>query len=121
MVVDTGQVDPPLDSLGKRIESASDVVPIKAKIEREMVPRSRRDADMRDVMLHRDGRDDRLRAITAGHSDHICSGESRSLRQLTQIVARREQDALDVPVSGLLDEVGALSFAAPRLGVDDED
>ena len=85
-----------------------------------MVPRSRRDADVREVVLHRDLGDERLRAVAARHPDHL--GRACCLVcERSQIVAGRDDHRLDPPAPGFAHEVEPLDLASSRSGVHEQD
>ena len=48
-----------------------DVVSVEPEVEREVVSRPGRHADLGDVMLHRDRRHQRLRPVTSRHPDDV--------------------------------------------------
>jgi hypothetical protein len=73
---------------------------------------------MRDVVSHRDARNQSLRTIASRHPDHVCPIVGRVLCQLEQIVTRLEQHRLDATLAGLSCQVEALGLAAAGLGVD---
>ena len=119
-VVDAREIDAPLDAVGERVERAHDVVAVEAEVEREVVARSRRDADVGDVAPGGDRRHERLRAVAAGHPDDLRAARDRALGELEQVIAALQDDRLDAPLAGLGGEVEALGLAAAGLQVDDQ-
>ena len=85
-------------------------------VECQVVPRSGGDADVREVVLHRDLGDERLRAVSARHSDHI-GGARRLMCESPQIVAAFEDDRLDPPPPSLVYKIELLDLSASRLRV----
>ena len=80
--------------LGERVERPDDVVAVEPEVEREVVARPGGHADVRQIVLHRDLRDERLRAVAARHADHI--GRASGLAgERSQVVAALEEDRLD--------------------------
>ena len=60
VVVDPCKVDAPLDAVGVGVQRAHDVIAVEAEVEREVVARSRGDADVRDVVERGHRRHERL-------------------------------------------------------------
>ena len=111
---------PPFDPVGERIERANHVISVKSEVGCEVVTRSRRNADVGDVMLHCDRRDQRLRPVAAGHPDDIGTARDGPLGQLVEVVITPEQQGLDIAPSCLLGKVEALRLPATGVGVDDQ-
>ena len=69
--VDLGEVDGALAAVDERVERADDVVAVDAEVEREVVARAGGDAGVGQTALGGDRRDDRLRAVAAGHRQPV--------------------------------------------------
>ena len=82
-----------------------------------MIPRARGHAHEREVVRSRDRGDDGLRAVPAGHPDHVRAAGNGILGKRAQIIPGSEQDRLDAPTCTFTLEVEPLDLAAPRLRV----
>ena len=93
-VVHEREIDAALDRVRERVECADDVVPVESEVEREVVARPGGHADVRQPVLHRDLRHERLRAVPAGHPDHVRRA-CGLVGQRPQVVTGLEQHRLD--------------------------
>jgi hypothetical protein len=69
--VDLPDVDPPLDAVREGVERPDQVAPVDPEVEREVVSRTGRNADERDVVLVRSRRHQRERSVAARHAERI--------------------------------------------------
>ena len=84
-----------------------------------MVSRPGRHTHERDVVLHRDPGDEGLRAVPAGHPDHV--GRAGGLPcQRQQIVTRPEQHRVDTSPLRLQDELEPLHLPTAGSGIHQE-
>jgi hypothetical protein len=79
------------------------------------------DAHEPDVVPGRDGGDQRLGAVAAGHPEHVGAAGHGPLGQGEQVVAGGQDHGLDAAPPGLGDQVVALDLAAAGLGVHEQD
>jgi hypothetical protein len=119
--VDLGEVDAPFDAVGERVQRAHHVVPVQAEVQREVVPGAGGDHHVRDLVLGGDGRDERLRAVPAGHADHVRPAGDRVLGELQQVVALPQHDRLDPPGLALIHQPEPLRLSPAGLEVHDQD
>ena len=109
-----------LDAVRERVQSADDIVAIEPEVEREMVASPGRDADVCNVVLHRDACEERLRAVTPGHADHVRATRARALGKLSEVASILEQHRLDTALLRLGCEVEAFGLPAAGPRVDDQ-
>ena len=83
--VDLGQVDGSLAAVDERVEGADDVVAVDAEVEREVVARAGGNAGVRQPALGRDRRDDRLRAVAAGHRERVGAAIERPAHERLEV------------------------------------
>ncbi len=102
-----------LDTAREGVERADDVVAVEPQVERKVVPRPRRDADVGQVVLHGDLGYQRLRAVASGHADHV-GGPGRLDGERAQIVASLQDDRFDASPARLVHEVEPLDLPASR-------
>ena len=121
MLVDTGKVDPPFHSVRESVERPDHVIPVEPKVERKVVTRPCRNTDMRNVVSHCDRCDERLRAVTARHADHVRPLAQSLFCQFQEVVTTLEHHRLDSALACLTRQVEALGFSAAGLGVDQQD
>jgi len=114
------EVDAAFDSVGECVECADDVVPVKPEIQSEVISGPGGNADVGDVFLHGDGRDQCLRPVASCHSDDIRSPCGRPLGETAEVVAWTEQQGLDAPPPRLFRQVETRSLSVAGAGVDDQ-
>ena len=102
-------------SLVERVECSHDVGAVKAEVEREVVARPGRHADVWHIVLHRDLRDEGLRSVSARHADHV-GGTDGVACERRQIVVGAEENGLDSPLLRLVDEANFSTLPPPDLG-----
>ena len=120
MSVHVREIHPALHGLTERIHRSDDVVAIEPEVQREMVPRAGGDDHHGDAVSSGDARHQRLRAISAGHADHVGASLDGSLRELEQIVPGTQDHRLDPPLPAFILQVEALGLPAPGLQVHDQ-
>ena len=120
LVIHSCEVDASFDSVREGVEGAEHVISVEAQVEREVVPGTSGDTDVRDLVPHCHRRDQGLRAVTTGHPDHVRAVGDGLLGELGQIVAWTEQQRLDPTLECLLGQLPALGFPTSRLGIDDQ-
>ena len=108
------------NSAGERVERSHDVGAVEAEVEREVVARPGRHADVRHIVLHRDLRDEGLRSVSARHADHVGRADGVACER-RQIVVGAEENRLDAPLLRLVDQVELLDLAAAGLGIHQQD
>ena len=119
-IVHEGEVDHALHRRGERLERSDDVVAVEPEVQGEVVSRPGGHTHERDVVLHRDLGDEGLRAVAAGHPDHV--GRAGGLPcQRQQIVTRPEQHRFDTSPLRLQDELEPLHLPAAGSGIHQED
>jgi hypothetical protein len=118
--VDGGQVDRDIDPVAEGLQRAHHIVAVEAEVEREVVPGPGRDAHVRDAPAAGDGRDQRLRAVAAGHADHVGAAGDRVVGQPEQVVSRPQHDGLDAAPLALLGQPEPLGLPAAGLQVHDQ-
>ena len=129
--VDLGEVHDPLAAVDERVQGADDVVAVDAEVEREVVARAGGDARVGQAALGRDRRDDRLRAVAAGHRERrrrrarraprtsasrsSAAARARSARspRLRASSASLKRSALPPPDFGLKNSTGRCGGSAP--------
>jgi len=119
--VDRGQVDRALDPVAEGLERADHVVAVQAQVQGEVVPGPGRDADVRDAAAAGHGRDQRLRAVAAGHADHVGAPVDRVVGQFEQVFPGPQDHGLDAAPRALLGQPEPLGLPAPGLQVHDQD
>ena len=115
------EVDALLDAVDERVERTDDVVPIDPEVEREVVAGPGRDADEREIVLHRDGRHERLRPVAPRRAQHGRARLDRVDRLLAPVVLGPQDDRLHPTLAALLDDVELLDLAAAGLRVHQQD
>ena len=120
VVVDPGEVDASLHSVGVGVQRAENVVAVEAEVEREVVARARRDADMGDVVQRGHCCHERLRPVAPGHADDLRAIRDSALGELSQVVPGLQDDRPDASPPGLVGELEALGLPAARLQVHDQ-
>ena len=116
--VETSEVDAPLDAVDERVERADDVVPVEPEVEREVVARPGRDADVGDVVLHGNARDQRLRPVTSCHSDDVGAPSATArFGEIAEVVIGAEEQRLDPALSRFLHRLKRSAFPPPDLGL----
>ena len=119
-VVDAGEIDAPLNTVRERIQRTHDVITVEAEVEGEVVSSPRRNADEGDIAPRGNGRNERLRAIAAGHPDDPRTTRDGGLGELEQVIAGLQDDRLDAPLPSMGSEIKALGLATTGLQVDDQ-
>jgi hypothetical protein len=120
-VADQAQIDPPLHRRPEGVQRAHHVVAVQPEVHGQVVAGPGGDADERHLVAHGDAGDQRLRAVPAGHADHVGAPGHRLLGEPDQVVARGQHHRLDAPPAGLLHQAEPLHLAAARLGVHQQD
>ena len=82
-----------------------------------MVARPRRNADVGDVMLHCDRRDQRLRPVAPGHPDDVCTLRDGPIGELAEVVAAPEQQGFDLRLLASSARLKRSAFPPPELGL----
>ncbi len=118
--VDPREVDASFVAVEERVERTHHVVAVDAEVEREVVAGAGGDAHERDVVLGRDARHQGLRAVAAGHADHVGAPRDRVPGELLEVVAARERHRLDAARLGGGGELG-VGLPATRPRVHDQD
>jgi hypothetical protein len=90
-------VDPALDPVGERVESADHVVPVHPHVEREVVARPGRDTHKWNAVRSRHRGHDRERPVATGHPERVRARRHGFTGQRGQVLARGEDDGLDLP------------------------
>ena len=85
--VDLGQVHGALAAVDERVEGADDVVAVDAEVEREVVARAGGHARVGQPALGGDRRDDRLRAVAAGHRERVGAALDRPANERLEVLA----------------------------------
>ena len=102
--VDLGEVNDPLAAVDERVQGADDVVAVDAEIEREVVARTGRYARVGQAALGGDRRDDRLRAVAAGHREPVGAAIEGAADEPLEVPGRAELDRLDPALARLVGE-----------------
>ena len=76
-----------------------------------------RDANECDLVPHGDSRDQRLRAVAAGHPNDVGAVLDRLLGKLGEIVFGTEQERLDTALARFLRKLPTLAFPPPDFGL----
>ena len=76
------------------------VLAVDAQVEGEVVARARRDDDEREAVLDRDGRDERLGAVAAGHAQAVGAAGDGVAGQLLEVEPVVEHHGLDAQLLG---------------------
>ncbi len=118
--VDLGQVHGSLAAVHERVEGADDVVAVDAEVEREVVARAGGHARVRQPALGRERRDDRLRAVAAGHRERVGAAIDGPANERLEVVAGLQLDRLDPARACLVGEREALRLPATRARVEEE-
>ena len=118
--VDLGQVDGSLAAVDERIEGADDVVAVDAEVEREVVARAGGHARVGQPVLGGDRRDDRLRAVAAGHREPVGAALHGPANERLEVLAGLQLDRLDPARACLVGEREALRLAATRARVEEQ-
>ena len=82
------------------VQRAHHVGPVQPEVEGEMVAGPGRHADVGQAGPGRDRGDQRLRAVAAGHAEHVRAPADRVLGEFPQVVTWFQEDGLDPPASG---------------------
>ena len=85
-----------------------------------MVARARRHAGIGQIELGGDRRDDRLRAVAAGHREPVGAAGDRIAHELLEVPGRAELDRLDPARPRFCVHREALRLAAAGLGVEEQ-
>ena len=112
--VDLGEVHGSLATVDERVEGADDVVAVDAEVEREVVARAGGHARVGQPAFGGDRRDDRLRAVAAGHRERVGAALHRPADERLEVFAGLQLDRLDPTRACLVGEREALRLAATR-------
>ena len=93
--VDLAQVYITLAPIDEGVEGADHVFAVDPEVEGEVVARPRGDAGVGKVVLGRDRRHQRLRAVSAGHRQAVGAPLHRRPHQLFEVLARCQLDRLE--------------------------
>ena len=118
--VHLGHVDLTLDPVGERVESADHVVPVHPHVEREVVACAGWNAHKWNAVRSRHCGHDRQRSVAAGHAERVCACRHGFPGQRGQVLARGEDDGLDLLLARPLGDPGARGLAAARPRVDEQ-
>ena len=110
-------VDAALHAVGERVERAEDVAAVDADVKGEVVARSRRDADKRQVVSVRDGGDDRERSVSTRDAERIRAAGNLVRGERGEIVAWSEDAHGDAALARVLDEPRAPALPSPDAGL----
>ena len=112
-----GVVHAAFDGIGEGMEALARISAVEAEVEGEMVAGPCRHADEREIVLHRDGRHQCLRAVPAGHPEAVGPVGHGLTSQHFEVEPVVEQDRLHAQGVGLADEAELLDLAAagPRI------
>jgi hypothetical protein len=120
-VPEEGQVDAALHRVVVGVERGRDVGAVQPEVEGEVVAGTGRHADERDVMPPGDVRDQSLRAVAAGHPDHVRASGDGLLGERSQVVPALQHHRRHTPASCLLLQAEPLDLPAARPRVHDQD
>jgi hypothetical protein len=113
-------VDLALDPVGECVESADHVVPVHPHVEREVVACPGRDTHKWNAVRSRHRGHDRQRPVATGHPERVCAGRHGFPGQRVQVLARGEDDGLDLFFPRPLGKPGARGLAVTRPRVDEQ-
>ena len=91
------------------------------EVAREVIARSGRDADERQVLAARRGGDDGHRAVPAGHAEGVGAAGDRITHESRQIAPGLQDDTTDAQSARLLAQPDAGRRATSRGQVDEQD
>ena len=120
MPVHVAEVHRALHGLAVGVERPDDVVAVEAEVQGQVVARAGRHDDHRQTELGGDGADHGLRAVAAGHAEHVHAAGGHVAHGLDPVHPRFEHDRLDAAPLALVDEVEPLGLAAARLEVHEQ-
>jgi hypothetical protein len=103
----------------ERVERTDDVGAVDPEIKCEVIPSSRRNTYVRNIVVGGKCGDNRLRTVTTRDADRVGTPCNRGERYFAEVVAGVEDDRFDTARVTLVGEVDALGFSATGARVDD--
>ena len=119
-VVDRRVVDPSLDRVAERVDAVARVIAVDAEVEREVVPRTGRDADERHAALDGDRRDEGLGAVATRHPEAVRAPRDGVAGELLEIESVIEHHRLDTELVGQRDQTELVDLPTTRPRIADQ-